>query len=100
MTSVEKRKSIENLEGETLTGVCFVQDYVEFHFHDQVPRSLSNPILKEEKLKVRFPEAGSRDRFCSLIGATVDRVVIEDVVSIQIILGGAVITVSLDLASR
>ena len=61
------------LVGQQLNAVSFVMDYVEFHFNGPVLRSLTAPIVEIGSQQFRFPDVGSRDAFCSCIGATVSR---------------------------
>jgi hypothetical protein len=62
------------LVGEELNAVSFVLDYVEFHFNGPVLRALSNPIVQSESMRGQFPEPGSRDALCALIGAKIAHV--------------------------
>src|SRR4051812_9883032 len=62
---------MEMLVGEELNAVSFVMDYVEFHFNDPVLRALNPPELRDARNTSRFPEPGSRDALCTLIGARV-----------------------------
>src|SRR5688500_13837073 len=63
--------SPHDLVGEELNAVCFVMDYVEFHFNGAVLRALESPMLLGAESLIVFPEPGSRDALCSLIGASV-----------------------------
>jgi hypothetical protein len=69
---------IENLVAEQLNAVSFVMDYVEFHFNGPVLRALSSPVLDYHGRRVRFPEPGSRDALCSLIGTEVAAVEVRE----------------------
>ena len=62
---------IESLLSEQVNAVSFVMDYVEFHFNGPILRALSNPVVEYQGHRVRFPDAGSRDALCSLIGSDV-----------------------------
>jgi hypothetical protein len=62
---------LSDLTGEELAGVCFVRDYVELHFDGPILRALAPPIVSVGLATASFPEAGSRDLLCSLIGAVV-----------------------------
>jgi hypothetical protein len=68
----------EDLAGEELSAVAFVRDYVEFHFDGPVLRALAAPILRDGGAQPRFPEAGSRDALCALIGRQVAGVEVDD----------------------
>jgi hypothetical protein len=61
----------EDLRGQELAGVAFVRDYVELWFDGPVLRCYATPEVLTERRAVRFPEAGSRDALCELIGAEV-----------------------------
>ena len=69
---------IREVIGEPLSAVSFVQDYVEFHFDGKIIRSLTCPILLTADKTYKFPEKGSRDGLCSLIGRAVTELVVED----------------------
>jgi hypothetical protein len=66
------------LVGEQLNTVAFVMDYVEFSFNGPVLRALTGPIVQTGELRLRFPEPGSRDALCSLIGSEVVAVTITE----------------------
>jgi len=48
--------------GQPLSGVAFVQDYVELHFDGKILRTLANPSIAGDRGRFAFPEAGSRCR--------------------------------------
>lgn len=62
---------LEALDGEVVSGVCFVTDYVEIHFNGAILRCIAHPLLGDGDNWLRFPSAGSRDALCSLIGDVV-----------------------------
>lgn len=62
------------LVGEELSEVCFVMDYVEFHFNGPVLRSISNPIIELAETKFEFPLPGAREALCAIIGRAVKQV--------------------------
>jgi hypothetical protein len=74
MKDIEEIHRIEDIIGSPLSGVCFVIDYVEFHFEGPVIRSFGSVSLIRGSQKATFPDPGSRDAFCSLIGAEVQAV--------------------------
>ena len=78
------KPTIRSLVGESVSGVAFVMDYVEFHFDGRVLRALSNPILVGDGSRATFPEVGSRDALCSIIGRTVTEVVVDEDVEIRL----------------
>jgi len=69
---------LSDLVGEQFSAVCFVRDYVEFHFDGPILRSLSNPRVSIQGTQYHFPEAGSRDALCRLIGSTVRELKLEE----------------------
>lgn len=75
---------IESLEGEELNAVSFVMDYVEFHFNGPIIRALTNPKIETEK-ECQFPEQGSRDALCSLIGKKVQAILLDERVSLTMV---------------
>jgi hypothetical protein len=77
----------EDLQGLQLAGVAFVRDYVELLFDGPILRCYAPPEVVLGGRCVRFPEDGSRDALCELIGADVAAVRLgEDSLSIE--LGG------------
>jgi hypothetical protein len=91
---------IENLVAEQLNAVSFVMDYVEFHFNGPVLRALSFPVLDYQERRVRFPEPGSRDALCSLIGSDVAAVEVREHDRIELrTKQGHILTIPLDEAS-
>jgi len=88
---------IFDLLGEEISAVCFVRDYVEFHFDGAILRSLSNPIILIQGVEHRFPEPGSRDALCKLIGSTVGDVTVEESQALKVTTtDGSKITIPLD----
>jgi hypothetical protein len=63
--------TFDALVASELSAVCFVMDYVEFHFNGPVVRSLSSPVVIEGGERHAFPNHGSRDALCGLIGRSV-----------------------------
>lgn len=59
------------LNGETIYSVCFVADYVEFHFGTPVLRALVLPELKVEGVALVPTHGVYHQQLCALIGATV-----------------------------
>lgn len=88
-----KRETIEAIINEPLSAVAFVQDYVEFHFDGKILRSLTNATLISDGETRTFPEQGSRDAFCRLIGRSVERVNVEEGYRIEVAFGGGAILV-------
>jgi len=69
---------LPSLIGEEISAVSFVRNYVEFLFDGPILRSLSNPSVWSEGIEYKFPDAGSRDALCRLIGAKVVYVDLEE----------------------
>ncbi len=67
-----------SLVGDELNIVAFVMDYVEFHFNGPILRALASPIVEQRGVRIRFPEARSRDALCALIGTEVASVNVQD----------------------
>lgn len=89
--------TLDALIGEELGGIHFVRDYVEFYFDGPVVRALSNPIVLLGGRRVAFPDAGSRDALCSLIGQPLVAVALKDEVELRLEFANhAVVTISLD----
>src|SRR4029077_15383684 len=66
------------LVGEQLKTVAFVMNLVGVKFNGPVVRALTNPIVESDGLRLRYPESGSRDALCSLIGSEVEAVTVND----------------------
>jgi hypothetical protein len=88
----------DQILGEQLSAVSFVQDYVELHFDGPVIRALANPIIIDAAGAVTFPDPGSRDRLCRLISETVRSVDLIDVLELRIHFADAHVVVPLDAA--
>ena len=89
-----------SLVGEELNTVSFVMDYIEFGFNGPVLRALTRPIVDIGGELPRFPDPGSRDALCQLIGRTVTAVEELEHVSLNVELtGNARLTIPLDDAS-
>lgn len=59
---------ITDLKGEELSSVSFVMDYVELAFHGPIIRFLGSFKVVNGDEELIYPEQGSRDRLCELIG--------------------------------
>ncbi|MHC4121823.1 MAG: hypothetical protein ACYSWO_30495 [Planctomycetota bacterium] len=75
---MDSNKSIRDLVGMEVSAVSFVRDYVEIHFDGPILRCLSNPILRSKDEEWVFPQAGSRDALCLLIGQSLEGMTLED----------------------
>lgn len=90
-----------DLVGEQLNTVAFVMDYVEFKFNGPVLRALTSPSVLSGEMRFRFPEPGSRDALCSLIGSEVLAVTITEGERIEVAVDtGQTLTIPLDDESR
>jgi hypothetical protein len=93
--------TIHELAGQEVSGICFVRDYVEVHFDGPVLRCLSGPILRMNGREWVFPEDGSRDALCTLIGRTVESLSLDDDVRLSMRFDtDTELIVPLDRASR
>ena len=98
---MQEIEHIEDLVGEKFSGVGFVMDYVEFYFSGPVLRCLADPSIKLLDGYYRFPELGSRDALCKLIGSTVVAVTIEEGKSMNLQTSeGTILSVQLADGSR
>lgn len=90
-----------SLVGDELNIVAFVMNYVEFHFNGPVLRALTDPIVEHDGVRRRFPEPGSRDALCALIGTEVESVALEEGDHIELRTNrGHTLTIPLDSNSR
>lgn len=71
-------EQITDLIGEQISAVAFVCDYVEFHFNGPIIRSEAKPCIKVFGTEFAFPENGSRDALCRVIGSTVHSINLEE----------------------
>jgi hypothetical protein len=62
---------LHQVAGSELSAVCFVRDYIELHFDGPTLRILASPILIDGENRWEFPQDGSRDALCGLIGSVV-----------------------------
>jgi len=87
--------SIRSLVGEPLNAVSFVMDYVELHFNGSTVRALTAPYVEATHSVVRFPDAGSRDALCHLIGREVTQIDLSEHV-LRLTFGTSAIRIPLD----
>ena len=86
--------------GEEINAICFVMDYVEVRFNGPILRALTGPTVEIAGEQWRFPAVGSRDALCSLIGAEVESVGVEEGLRIELrTKEGHVLTIPLDEVS-
>ena len=79
---------ITALVGEPLSGVGFVQDYVEFYFDGKILRAIAPPTLLASGRSFTFPDKGSRDAMCERIGRRVEELLLKDEEAIVLLLEG------------
>jgi hypothetical protein len=92
--------TLQDLQGEHLSDVIFVMDYLQLGFSGSTITVYSRPIVETGGSRYRFPLAGSRDALCSFIGHTLRRISIEEGESIVLTFDSGVIEIPLDSASR
>ena len=93
-------KEIEHLQGEPLSDVCFVTDYVQLGFSGALLACFSEPVIETSTLKCRFPESGSRDALCSFISHAPTKILVQDGVAIILEFSVGKITVPLDAQNQ
>jgi hypothetical protein len=71
---VDDVRDLADLPGWELSAVCFVRDYVEFHFDGPILRSVASPRCLIEGRIFSPPGGEWRDALCRLIGGTVQSV--------------------------
>jgi hypothetical protein len=99
--AMQKEIQLQDLMGEPVSAVCFVQDYVELHFDGPILRCLIGPVLNSAEFNGKFPENGSRDALCSLIGQSVQTLSLDDYEKLEVVFAsGATLVVPLDSANR
>lgn len=65
------RNDLKSIEGDELSAVCFVRDYIELHFDGPILRLLGDVSIRNgEALKARKTE-GFKDWLCRNIGRRV-----------------------------
>ena len=63
--------------GRPASAIAFVHDYVELHFDGQIVRALAAPSVRRDDAVISFPERGSRDALCELIGRKAVNVIVR-----------------------
>jgi hypothetical protein len=87
--------------GEPLNAVSFVMDYVELHFNGSYLRCLTPPTIIRHSAAVTFPDTGSRDAICGLIGSEVRQIAAEDGGELRVHFDdGTIVTASLSHQTR
>jgi hypothetical protein len=91
---VSSEKVLDQLIGQQLSAITFVQDYVQVSF-DAFRVTLNVwPIVNHEYGQVRFGQQGYRDALCSFIGHQLSRVA-EGEAAIELFLGAGSIAIDL-----
>jgi hypothetical protein len=65
------------LIGQEINCIAFVMDYVEIHFNGPILRALTDPMITVAGARFAFPEPGSRDALCTLIGQQVESIRVD-----------------------
>jgi len=72
------RTDTSHVVGSRLTSVTFLSRTVEFDFSGVIIETEGQAIVSSGSARYDYPEDGSRDALCRLIGATVRRMRISD----------------------
>ena len=92
---------IADLVGHQLSAVVFVQDYVQLQFDGPIITVFTPVSVVRDSHTSTFPDAGSRDALCSVIGKTLTGQSLrnEDALILEFE-GGVTLRVPLDFDSR
>lgn len=94
-------EKIYELLERRVSGVCFIEDFVEIHFGDAILRCLADPIIKQRGQSIAFLEKGFRDAICSMIGDRVEKLKLVEDKCIELgTKSGLTLTVPLDNKSK
>ena len=85
LVSMDK-SSTSHVVGSRLTSVKFREKTVELDFSGVVIETEGQPVVSAGPLRYRYPDEGSRDALCRLIGATVRRMRISESKEVQLTL--------------
>jgi len=88
------------LVGEPLTAICFVHNYVELQFDEPIVRAFTGPLIRNGDECVAFPDPGSRDRLCSMIGDVVTDVEVNNTQIALRFRSGKLVIIPVDFNSR
>lgn len=72
------KMKIQDLVGHQVSSICFVMDYLEIGFDGPIVRCLGEVIVSGSDERKLFPQTGSRDLLCGLIGKEISMVNIVD----------------------
>jgi hypothetical protein len=100
LINMKQISTLHDLQGEDLSDVTFVMDYLQLGFSGSTITIYSRPIAELLGSRCRFPASGSRDALCSFIGHTVRRIVIDGGERIVLEFDNGTIQIPLDAASR
>ena len=90
-----------DIVGELLSEVAFVQDYIQLRFDGASLTFYSHPLIKTDWFDGKYPDSGSRDALCSLIGKEVSSVQLDDEKELVLVFKpNDVVTLPLDWESR
>lgn len=64
------------LKNEVLSGVLFIQDYLQLHFHEMGFTFYIWPIIESNKKTYFFGDTEYRNKLCELIGEKVNEIII------------------------
>ncbi|MDP9179024.1 MAG: hypothetical protein M3O61_15210 [Gemmatimonadota bacterium] len=68
----ENAPSISDLSGRKLTSIRFFFDRIELDFGGVIVLTTDSPVIVSGLQRFRYPDPGSRDALCGLIGASVE----------------------------
>lgn len=68
----ENAPSIPDLSGRKLMSIRFFSDRIELDFGGVTVQSTESPVIVSGLQRYRYPDSGSRDALCGLIGASVE----------------------------
>jgi hypothetical protein len=73
MTHYADRIELVGIQGEHLSAVTFVQDYVQLQFDGPTITAITRPVVRAEGAEFEFDTPGYRDQLCSFITKIVRR---------------------------
>jgi hypothetical protein len=68
----ESAPTLPSLEGRKLRSIRFFSDAIELDFSGVIVTTTDNPVIVSGLQRARYPDPGSRDALCILIGAPVE----------------------------
>lgn len=91
-----KAAEISDIKGKKLSAVCFVHDYVEFHFDGTIIRAFSLPEIIVKNKKISKNDEGWRDTLCNLISQDVAGIFLDNDYFRLNLSDGAIVVISLN----